>query len=128
MEKLTAQIKKSLAGERLASFLPMVKELNAEYDSTTIAAAALQILYDQNCPAWLQEDWEVPPPAVNKPKIKDGKRGYKGSSSGSGTSSGKYSGGRKYSSRSGSGNGSSRKPYKRNRYNDEFDRSLKIKN
>ena len=117
MEKLTAQIKESLAGERLASFLPMVKELNAEYDSTTIAAAALQILYDQNCPAWLQEDWEVPPPASSKPKLRNGKRGYKGN---------KYSGGRKYSSRN--DNGSNRKPYKRNRYNDQYDRSIKIKN
>jgi ATP-dependent RNA helicase DeaD len=70
LEKLQAQVKECLAGERMASFLPMVKELTAEYDPTAIAAAALQMMYDRNCPAWLQEDWEVPPPAVPKPLIK----------------------------------------------------------
>lgn len=62
MQKLMAQVKDTLAGERLASFLPLVKELQGEYEPTAIAAAALQLLYDRDCPSWLQEDWEVPPP------------------------------------------------------------------
>lgn len=70
MEKFKAQIQESLSGERLASFLPMVKELSGEYDPSAIAAAALQIFYDQNCPAWLQQEWEVPPPATNKPSLR----------------------------------------------------------
>lgn len=70
LEKLQNQVKEYLTGEKLANFLPMVKELTAEYDPTTIAAAALQMVYDQNCPDWLKEDWDVPPPAVPKPKIK----------------------------------------------------------
>lgn len=73
MLKLREQIKESLAGERLASFLPLVKELHEEYDPTAIAAATLQILYDRDCPAWLQEDWDVPPPATSKPYIKGNK-------------------------------------------------------
>jgi ATP-dependent RNA helicase DeaD len=116
MEKLTNQIKESLAGERLASFLPMVKELQEEYDPTTIAAAAFQLLYDQNCPAWLQEDWEVPPPATFKPELR-GKRGR---------GKGNYSGGRKNSSRG----GGYRKPYKKNNHKEKYDnynRSIKLK-
>lgn len=70
MEKFKAQIQESLSGERLASFLPMVKELSEEYDPSAIAAAALQIFYDQNCPAWLQQEWDVPPPATNKPSLR----------------------------------------------------------
>ncbi len=70
IEKLQSQVMECLAGERMASFLPIVKELSAEYDPTAIAAAALQMVYDQNCPAWLRQDWEVPSPAVPKPKIK----------------------------------------------------------
>ena len=70
MEKFKAQIQESLSGERLASFLPVVKELSAEYDPSAIAAAALQIFYDQNCPAWLQQEWDVPPPATPKPSLK----------------------------------------------------------
>jgi ATP-dependent RNA helicase DeaD len=68
MQKFKAQIQQSLSGERLASFLPMVKELSAEYDPIAIAAAALQLLYDQNCPGWLQQEWEVPSPASFTPK------------------------------------------------------------
>lgn len=69
MAKLTEQIKESLAGERLASFLPLIKELHGEYEPSAIAAATLQILYDANCPAWLQQDWEIPPEPSLKPNI-----------------------------------------------------------
>lgn len=60
LEHLQERIKESLAGERMASFLPLVRELNGEYDPQAIAAAALQMIYDQNCPSWMQTDWEVP--------------------------------------------------------------------
>lgn len=69
MEKFKAQMLESLSGERLASFLPMVKELSGEYDPSAIAAAALQLFYDQNCPNWLQQEWDVPPPATTKPAL-----------------------------------------------------------
>ncbi|MEM8777689.1 MAG: DEAD/DEAH box helicase [Cyanobacteria bacterium P01_G01_bin.49] len=69
LEKLQVQIKDSLAGERMASFLPLVRELSAEYDPQAIAAAALQMSYDQDCPNWLKKDWEVPEATVPKPVI-----------------------------------------------------------
>jgi len=56
LEKLQVQVREALAGERLASFLPIVQELEAEYDVHAIAAAALQMAYDQTRPTWLQSD------------------------------------------------------------------------
>jgi len=47
LEKLQVQVREALAGERLASFLPIVRELGADYDPHAIAAAALQMAYDQ---------------------------------------------------------------------------------
>lgn len=71
LQKLQNQVKETLVGERMASFLPIVRELSAEYDPQAIAAAALQMLYDQNCPAWLKTDWETTETAsANKPIIK----------------------------------------------------------
>lgn len=70
LEKLQIQIKDSLAGERMASFLPLVRELSAEYDPQAIAVAALQMIYDQDCPDWMKKDWEVPEATVPKPVIK----------------------------------------------------------
>jgi ATP-dependent RNA helicase DeaD len=69
LESLQEQIKASLAGERMASFLPLVRELSAEYDPQAIAAAALQMMYDQNCPNWMKTDWEVPTSTLPKPNI-----------------------------------------------------------
>ena len=68
--KLQQQIKETLAGERMASFLPIVNELSGQYDAHAIAAAALQMIYDQNCPNWMKTDWEVPETGTNKPIIK----------------------------------------------------------
>ncbi|MFW6263896.1 MAG: DEAD/DEAH box helicase [Cyanobacteriota bacterium] len=68
--KLQSQVKETLAGERMASFLPIVRELSAEYDPQAIAAAALQMVYDQNCPNWMKTDWEVPEDKAPKPIIK----------------------------------------------------------
>lgn len=67
--KLQNLIKESLIGERMASFLPLVSELSTEYDSQAIAAAALQMIYDQDCPDWMKTDWEVPEAATPKPVI-----------------------------------------------------------
>jgi ATP-dependent RNA helicase DeaD len=70
MKKLQAQVWEALAGERLASFLPIVRELSEEYDAHAIAAAALQIAYDQTRPTWMQSDssnTEEERPAASKP-------------------------------------------------------------
>lgn len=70
LEKLQGQLRESLAGERMASFLPIVRELSDEYDSHAIAAAALQMIYDQDCPNWMKTDWEVPEGNLPKPVVK----------------------------------------------------------
>ena len=56
LEKLQVQVKEALAGERLASFLPIIRELSEEYDAHAIAAAALQITYDKTRPTWMQSE------------------------------------------------------------------------
>ncbi|MBW4497490.1 MAG: DEAD/DEAH box helicase [Oscillatoria princeps RMCB-10] len=74
LEKLQAQVRAALTGERLASFLPMVSQLGEEYDAHAIAAAALQMAYDQTRPSWLRSDAPVEDPSSPKPKlIKRGK-------------------------------------------------------
>jgi ATP-dependent RNA helicase DeaD len=54
LEKLQVQVREALAGERLASFLPIVRQLSEEYDVHAVAAAALQLAYDQTRPTWMQ--------------------------------------------------------------------------
>lgn len=74
LEKLQVQVREVLAGERLASFLPIVRELSEEYDAQAIAAAALQMAYDTTRPAWLSEAAlpgederrDAPKPKINK--------------------------------------------------------------
>jgi ATP-dependent RNA helicase DeaD len=56
LEKLQSQVRAALIGERLASFLPIVRELSEEYDAYAIAAAAVQMAYDQTCPVWMQSN------------------------------------------------------------------------
>jgi ATP-dependent RNA helicase DeaD len=58
--RLESQVREALTGERMASFLPIVKHLADEYDPQAIAAAVLQMMYDQDSPGWMNEDWEVP--------------------------------------------------------------------
>jgi ATP-dependent RNA helicase DeaD len=70
LTKLQAQVKETLAGERMASFLPLVNELSGEYDPQAIAAAALQIVYDRDCPNWMKTDWEVPSASAPQPLVK----------------------------------------------------------
>ncbi|MDJ0701682.1 MAG: DEAD/DEAH box helicase [Leptolyngbyaceae cyanobacterium MO_188.B28] len=56
LEKLQTQIQEAIVGERIASFLPIVSQLSEEYDPRTIAAAALQMAYDQTRPSWMRLD------------------------------------------------------------------------
>lgn len=79
LEKLQASIREALVGERIASFLPIVAELAEEYEPHAIAAAALQMAYDQMRPAWFrshQDHCEEPPVPTNNsvPKSKPIKR------------------------------------------------------
>ena len=50
LEKLQEELREALTGERMASFLPIVRELSEEYDPHAIAAAALQMVYDHTQP------------------------------------------------------------------------------
>ncbi len=56
LESLQTQVREAIVGERMASFLPIVSQLSEEYDLRTIAAAALQMAYDQTRPAWMRSD------------------------------------------------------------------------
>ena len=84
IEKLQGQLKEALAGERMASFLPLVRQLGDDYDPQAIAAAALQMIYDQSLPKWMQSDWEVPDTDFNKPILRRDRQRNKYGKSGSG--------------------------------------------
>ncbi|MBT9310794.1 DEAD/DEAH box helicase [Leptothoe kymatousa] len=58
LEKLQTQMKEAVTSERLASFLPIVSQLTETYDPHTVAAAALQMAYDQTRPTWMRSDKE----------------------------------------------------------------------
>jgi ATP-dependent RNA helicase DeaD len=58
VDKIQAKVQEALSGERVASFLPIIAKMAEEYDIHTVAAAALQLVYDQTRPAWL--DMEEP--------------------------------------------------------------------
>ncbi len=84
LEKLKTQLQEALMGERMASFLSTVKEMSTEYDPQAIAAAALQMVYDQSCPAWMKTDWDVPSDSdVQKPVKRGGNGGGGGGGGGS---------------------------------------------
>ncbi len=56
INKLKTQLTEALAGERMASFLPIVAQLGEEgYEAHAIAAAALQVFYDKTRPSWATE-------------------------------------------------------------------------
>lgn len=67
LEKLETQVREALAGERMASFLPIVAKLAEEYEPHAIAAAALQMAYDQTRPAWLRNHQDMPDPIEEAP-------------------------------------------------------------
>lgn len=56
LQRFQEQIRETLVSERLASFLPIVAQLGEDYEPHTIAAAALQMAYDQIRPAWMRSD------------------------------------------------------------------------
>jgi ATP-dependent RNA helicase DeaD len=58
IDKIQGKVQEALSGERVASFLPIIAKMSEEYDIHTVAAAALQLVYDQTRPAWL--DMEEP--------------------------------------------------------------------
>jgi ATP-dependent RNA helicase DeaD len=58
VDKIQGKVQEALSGERVASFLPIIAKMSEEYDIHTVAAAALQLVYDQTRPAWL--DMEEP--------------------------------------------------------------------
>jgi ATP-dependent RNA helicase DeaD len=71
LEKLQNQVKEAILGERIASFLPIVAQLNEEYDLRTIAAAALQMAHDHTRPAWMRLDpgsYSEDPPTTSAEK------------------------------------------------------------
>jgi ATP-dependent RNA helicase DeaD len=89
LERVQGQINEALSGERVASFLPLVAQLGEQADIHTIAAAALQMIYDRTKPAWL----DMEEPAVQedrdgfgKPRLRGGgsKGGYRGDRGGYG--------------------------------------------
>ena len=56
LQKLQNQLREAIAGERVASFLPIVAQLSEEFEPQTVAAAALQMAYDQTRPSWMRSD------------------------------------------------------------------------
>jgi ATP-dependent RNA helicase DeaD len=99
IQKLRGQVAEALTGERLASFLPIISEMIEEYDA--IAAAALQIAYDQTRPAWLLSGVDLPVEESPTPKPRINKRGDSGERE---RSSGGGRGGRSSWSKEGKGN------------------------
>ena len=70
LEKLQQQVREALVGERMASFLPLVAQLAEEYEVHAIAAAALQMAYDQTRPAWMRSEDYMPEEEVGNSKPK----------------------------------------------------------
>jgi ATP-dependent RNA helicase DeaD len=68
LEKLQDKVREALVGERLASFLPIIAQLSEEYDMRAIAAAALQMAYDQTRPSWMRMDQGFDDPVTDEPK------------------------------------------------------------
>jgi ATP-dependent RNA helicase DeaD len=70
LEKMQSKVREALTGERMASFLPLVSQLCEEYDPHAIAAAALQMAFDQSRPAWMGADYaqQEDPPIDNTMK------------------------------------------------------------
>jgi ATP-dependent RNA helicase DeaD len=101
IQKLKGQVAEALAGERLASFLPIISEMIEQYDAHAIAAAALQIAYDQTRPAWLLSGVDLPVDESPTPKPRINKRG---DGSDRERSSGGGRGGRSSWSKEGKGN------------------------
>lgn len=74
LQKLQNKVRDALSGERMASFLPLISQLGEEYDPHAIAAATLQIAYDETRPAWMGLDYaqeeDEPMYETPKPRLK----------------------------------------------------------
>lgn len=71
LRKLQDSLRDALAGERIASFLPIVAQLSEEFEPHTIAAAALQMAYDQTRPAWMRVDSSAEEPPMEEPRTRE---------------------------------------------------------
>jgi ATP-dependent RNA helicase DeaD len=76
LRKLQNQLREAIAGERIASFLPIVAQLSEEFEPHTIAAAALQMAYDQTRPSWMRVDqgFQDDPMDDSKPRLTGGNK------------------------------------------------------
>lgn len=54
LQKLQNRLRETVSSERVASFLPIVSQLSEEIEPQMIAAAALQMAYDQIRPTWMR--------------------------------------------------------------------------
>lgn len=54
LQKLQNRLRETISSERIASFLPIVSQLSEEIEPHMIAAAALQMAYDQIRPTWMR--------------------------------------------------------------------------
>ncbi|MBE9028404.1 DEAD/DEAH box helicase [filamentous cyanobacterium LEGE 11480] len=96
ISKLKTQLTAALAGERMASFLPIVAQLEEEgYESHAVAAAALQVFYDKTRPSWTNEYVEPTEDELNDRGgyRRDGYRGRRDGYRGRGGGGGGYRGG-----------------------------------
>ncbi len=73
LEHFKNQVREALTGERVASFLPIVAELAAEYDPHALAAAALQMAYDKVRPSALMAELSEDAPDDFQPRRGDGR-------------------------------------------------------
>lgn len=71
LEKLQARVREAITSERVASFLPIVSQLTEEYDIRTIAAAALQMAYDQARPTQLRAEEYADKPKPKPIQLRD---------------------------------------------------------
>jgi ATP-dependent RNA helicase DeaD len=71
LQKLQNQLREAISSERIASFLPIVSQLSEEFEPHAIAAAALQMAYDQTRPSWMRSDqgYMDEPTDDNKPRL-----------------------------------------------------------
>lgn len=79
LHKLQNQLREAIAGERIASFLPIVAQLSEEFEPHTIAAAALQMAYDQTRPSWMrvEQGYQDEPLDDSKPRVSSSSGGAK---------------------------------------------------
>lgn len=71
LHKLQDSLRESLASERIASFLPIVAQLSEEFEPHMIAAAALQMAYDQTRPSWMRIEPNYDESAIEESQTRD---------------------------------------------------------